>query len=307
MATTKKNTGKKAVKVRKEKVDAAFTEGVQEQESFKEWILAKLDSMFVDNIPMDAIRELPTRYMYLGGSITYIGALVCFIFFLYSGYDTARNTEFISLSETDGECYAVTRENSGIFLATDTGFWEGTEAYSAALAIYKVEFYRLDLTQEEYEVMVNRFQDSIRPVGQKALHYEAAHNIVSWITFELNDPHFLFQMTGNSVDVFDRYYLIGGIASVEGVCDPVHMSSLDGGNSLLRMEYGYTEYVVDKNCMAAVNPVHLGYNANYDHDNFRVDIDLNALVIAVAVCCECLCLEYFAIIRVLTCHCLFCA
>ena len=56
---------KKPPKIRKEKVDATFTEGVQ-QESFKEWFISKIDVMFVENIPLDAIKELPARYMYLG-------------------------------------------------------------------------------------------------------------------------------------------------------------------------------------------------------------------------------------------------
>jgi hypothetical protein len=79
--------------------------------------LAKIDGMFVDNIPMDAIKELPARYMYLGGIIAYAGAIACFVYFIYNGYDTARNTEFISLSEDDGECEPVTRQNTGIYIA----------------------------------------------------------------------------------------------------------------------------------------------------------------------------------------------
>ena len=104
-----------------------------------------------------------------------------------------------------------------------------------------------------------------------------------WITFEHSSPQYLFQMTGNTIDVFNRYYTIGGLATVEGVCDISHTSTLDGANHLLRMEFKYSEYAADFFCMKAGHPVRLGYNPNYDYDTFRIDIDLNSLVIAVAV------------------------
>lgn len=157
----------KTKKVKKVVADAAFTEGVHE-ESFKEWFFSKLEGMFVDNIPLDAIKELPPRYMYLGGMIAHLASITCFIFFIYTGFENARNTEFISLSEEDGECTAVTRQNTGQYLATDTGYWEGSEFYDPALAIYKVDYFGLDIDTEGYQSMMSGFRSTIEAVGAKA-------------------------------------------------------------------------------------------------------------------------------------------
>lgn len=134
--------------------------------------------------------------------------------------------------------------------------------------------------------MSPRYNDSVHMT--LLLFQDAGRNIMYWITFEHSSPQYLFQMTGNSIDVFNRYYTIGGLATVEGVCDITHTSTLDGANHLLRMEFSFSEYYADFFCMKAGDPVRLGYNPNYDYDTFRIDIDLNSLLIAVAVSVPCL-------------------
>ena len=216
--------------------------------------------------------------------LAYASAIACFVFFIYTGYDTARNTEFISLSENDGECSAVTRQNTGTYLATDEGYWEGDENYNTALTIYRADFFSLDVDTDEYKAIINRFRASIEELAILAETQDAARNIMYWITYELSTPQYLFQMTGNSVDVFYRYYTIAALASREGVCDIPHTSTLDGGNHLLRIEYPFTEYMAESKCTAAATPSLLGFNPDYDFDTFRVDLDLNSLLIAIAVC-----------------------
>ena len=68
--------GKEGAKVRKASVDAEFTEGVQAQ-SFLNWAAMKIDNMFVDNIPLDAIKDLPLRYMYFAGKVAAL-KICCF-------------------------------------------------------------------------------------------------------------------------------------------------------------------------------------------------------------------------------------
>lgn len=273
---------KKPVKVKKVVADAAFTEGVQE-ESFKEWFFSKLDGMFIDNIPLDAIKELPTRYMYFAGTISHIASLACFIFFIYTGYNTTRNTEFISLTDTDGECSAVTRQNTGQYLATDTGYWEGSEFFSTVIAIYKVDFFGLNIDTANYEHMIRGFRSSIEELGAKSLMQDASRNVLNWVTFEYSKPQYLFQMTGNSIDVFNRYYVVGGLATLEGNCEVEHSSSLDGANNLLKVQFHISDFHDDELCMKAVTPTLIGYNPNYDYEFFNINIDLNSLLIAIAV------------------------
>lgn len=273
---------KKQSKTKKIVADAAFTDGVQEG-SFKDWIVSKLDGMFVDNIPLEAIKDLPARYMYVGGMIAHLASIACFVFFISTGYNNARNTEFISLSKSEGECTDVTRQNTGEYLATDTGYWEGNEKFDPALAIYKVNFYSLNIDTSGYKAMISGFKDSITEIGATAKYKDASRNILNWIAYEYSSPQYQFQLTGNSEDVFSRYYTVGGLATVEGTCDVPHSSSLDGANHLLRMEFNIAAYITDSYCMKAGHPLRLGYNPFYDFYTFRIDMDLNSLVIAIAV------------------------
>lgn len=275
-----KNKRKKAKKV---VADPSFTEGVQE-ESFKEWFISKLDNMFVDSIPMDAVRELPGRYMYIAGAITHMAAIACFVYFIYTGYDNAINTSFISLSDSEGYCESVSKQNSGTFLATETGYWDGTEGYEPALTKYRVDFFGLKATADEYKSIIREFRSEIEAVGNMAKSYDAAFNLLFWITWEWSDTNYLFQMTGNAVDIFSRYYTLGAIATMEGVCEIPRTSFLDGANNVLRLEYAYDEFIADPICRESITPSSLGYDPDYNFNVFQIELDVNALLTSLAVC-----------------------
>lgn len=272
----------KQKKVKKVTADVTFTEGVQE-ESLKEWLASKLDAMFVDNIPLDAIKELPERYMYVAGLIAHAAAGACLLYFVLTGYWVATKKEFITVNSDDGICESISRENGGKYLVTDTGYWDGTDGFDPALTIYRMEFFSFAMTQDDYKSLMREFKDEIKGIAAGAAQRDAAHNLMYWMTWEMDSPNFLFELTGSSLNVFDRYYTIGYMATVEGVCDVANSATYNGANHRLRLEHSVEEFRNSSLCLSAGHPGHLGYNPNYDFGTFRIDLDINSCLIAIAV------------------------
>ena len=220
------------------------------------------------------------------GSIAHAATIACLVYFIYTGYSVAINKQFISISSEDGDCEALSRENSGSYLATDTGFWEGTDGYKASLAIYHLEYYSYATTLEEYSSLIRSFKREMKLLGETAEKRDAAYNIMNWIAWELANPNYLFQLTGSSIDVFNRYYTIGNLATIEGVCDVDGIATYNAANYRLRLEYSVSAFRNSSLCMSTAHPYNLGFNENYDYDSFRIDLDLNSCLISVAVCCS---------------------
>jgi hypothetical protein len=63
------------------KADAGFAdrEPEPEDETLKEYLTRKVDAIFIDNIPLDAIKELPRKYMYLLGFLAHSLSITCFM------------------------------------------------------------------------------------------------------------------------------------------------------------------------------------------------------------------------------------
>lgn len=194
---------KRSAKVKKVTTDAAFTEGVRE-ESFVEWIVSKFDNMFIDNLPLDTIKELPPRYMYFTGSIVHITTIACLLYFIYTGYDTATTVQFVSVNDDDGICSEISRQNSGSFLATNDGYWEGNERYAPSNAIYQLDYYSYATTMTEYRKLIRDFKAEMKDLGRRATRQDATYNIMNWITWQKADTKYRFQLTGDSIDVFNR-------------------------------------------------------------------------------------------------------
>lgn len=52
--------------------------------SFNEWIKAKVDKIFTDNIPISSIKDMGGAYMYIGGVLAYSFFFSCFVYFVWT-------------------------------------------------------------------------------------------------------------------------------------------------------------------------------------------------------------------------------
>ncbi len=83
-------------KERVKKAQTNFAASTEEVETLGHFMIRKLDDVFVKNIPLQSIRDLPVRYMYIFGALAHLLLISTFIYFTYNGYHSALKTTFVS-------------------------------------------------------------------------------------------------------------------------------------------------------------------------------------------------------------------
>ena len=118
-------------------MQAAGKDGDDEQ-SMGEYVYEQLNSMFIENIPIAAILEFPTFYLYLFGAIAEIAMLVTFAYFFQDIYQRGLTEKFVSIDSSSGACVAVTKAVTGDFTADVNGYWDGSHGYRSSLGLYEL-------------------------------------------------------------------------------------------------------------------------------------------------------------------------
>jgi hypothetical protein len=170
-------------KVKTAKVDEKFTEGVQE-ETLIQYVQSKLYRGFVDNIPLEAIRELPPAYMLVFGFLAYALSGYCFFWFIIKGFKRAMSTEFISLDDSDGECESVPKQNSGTYYGTSDGEWSGDYDFWLSRAMYTLALTNYNNNYKSYKVMMDTIHDEVIELGVRSHFMDASENLLEWMAWE---------------------------------------------------------------------------------------------------------------------------
>jgi hypothetical protein len=261
----------------------AFADPEPEQETFWGWLSNKLRSTFIENIPLDAIKELPSTFMYALGTLAYSLSITCFFYFIITGYNRQMSVHFISLSSSDGDCKPVKTLNTGSYLASSNGYWTGNDGYSSSRALYSLQLLNFKKTDEEYHEIMSSIRAELNDLGQSALTSDAGINIMRWMSWEIYSTNYIFQFTGEPTIIFDRKYMEQGLSSINGKCSLQTQNDFDPANHKIIAEYSYEEFTNEENCSKAATPSTLGYNKFYNQDNFKLEYDLYSIITCVAV------------------------
>ena len=128
-----------------------FTHENNEDESLQEFLVRTLDEAFIDNIPMDAIKDLPKFYMYLFGAFGELFSLAVFGYFLYSVYKEGIQQKFISITPSSGNCNEIPKAVSGSYTADENGNWAGSPNFDPSEGIYVIGLTDAQFTFPDYE------------------------------------------------------------------------------------------------------------------------------------------------------------
>lgn len=251
-----------------------------------EWLYMKIDDVFVENIPLDPIKQLPNHYKYFFGSIAHIFSLTILIGFLIWGYDQAINKSFISLHSSDGICNEIPLSVTGTYRADIHGVWEGSKDFQAPLAPYYLYLIDLRADTKTYHSLMSSVHQQLIQLGQAAKNQDLATNLIYWMmwSYVLPDPKStnFFLMTGHPNHVFDRLYYFGVISSAIGECNIDQTVDLMLPDII--MSYHLPSMENNFACIEAINPVKLGYVSFYQGEYLTLDLDIIAITIANAVC-----------------------
>lgn len=273
-------------KTKKNVPDKAFVESLQEPTLY-EWLISKIDEAFIENIPLDSMKELPSRYMYLFGLIAYIASLFCFLYFAYTGYIQQTTKEFITPNSNDGDCSSVLRTVDGTYYADFTGQWNGDTNFQYSNALYQLNFQHFRYSVKEYTKMMNYVGKQLDYIGETAYNRNLAENIIYWVSWQVSIPDpssaNTFQMLGSPGVIFDRQFRFGMVGNVNGECLVTRETSYDRANNLFEIKYDVNEFNSDNICKTIANIDIMGYIYLYDFNEFRLKVDVRSFVIAFAV------------------------
>mmetsp|Transcript_23089 Transcript_23089/g.33818 ORF Transcript_23089/g.33818 Transcript_23089/m.33818 type:complete len:840 (-) Transcript_23089:259-2778(-) len=256
-------------------------------ESFYDWFINKINEMFIENIPLESIKELQPQFMYIFGAVSYILSLGCFIYFCYSGYSEARTKSYIALNNDDGECTTVPKAVSGQWLASYDGLYTGDVDFQYPLAVYMLEFEDFSKNSHEYKNIMDEYKAELKKIGELALTQNLADNILYWVSWQVLDREEgevrRFQMNADPRSVFDNEYIFGQMATVNAECYvSTSTSTFDSANAVMTNRYSYNDFMATENC-SVINPEMFGYSERFHGDDFTVSLDVNTAITAIAV------------------------
>lgn len=139
----------------------------------------KLEETARDTLPQQ-LKNITKKQAYGFLFFSNATAIVIFTYFCYQSYTVQIKAVFLALDKRSGICYDVPRAITGEFLASDKGYWSGTDGFKSNEAIYRVQFSNLYVTFEEFADLFQSFNDNyIKPLGLKAKNSPSQYNLLT--------------------------------------------------------------------------------------------------------------------------------
>ena len=265
----------------------------EKKETLVDFVVRTVDDAFIDNIPMDAIKDLPKFYMYLFGSFAELFTVSVFVYFMYSVYLQGRQQKFISISINSGECSDITKSVTGTFTADINGTWNGFPDYIYSGGIYALSFAQASITLTNYQQVMSAVSQQLAVLETESLNNNLVQNLILYTSWVFNcDPSVnnycdawigqTFTFTGTAQYLFALQFVETTISNVNNDCTALSISNYDIANSLNSGSYDYSDFTSNPACNTAVNPVNLGYDSNLDGVEFYINMDVRTFVDSIA-------------------------
>jgi hypothetical protein len=259
-------------------------------ESFWEYATSRLDKMFLDYLPSDDIKAMSPEYLYPIGAFTFMCLIGIFLSLFINGYYSTVNSEFLSpLSDkmASKNCFLIPTVNTGTYLATQEGYWQGQDGFKYGLATYDLTIVSTNMTNDQYRYLMNKVYYSLQFIKDISVNYDLASNLVYWMSsvFVPTDGNSAQRLTfmGTPLVIFDRQKVVGTISSVVGNCNATSTAAFNSGNGLLTLSYDYNEYVNTPVCNQSISPTFLSYLPATDNGRFSLHLDTRSIITAVAI------------------------
>jgi hypothetical protein len=248
---------------------------------------AKLKEILIRFIPF--IGDIHPDYLFPISFVILITMTAIFCSIFITGYYEALDKQFlspISGSKPSKYCQTISAVNTGDYLATESGLWEGNAAFQYAEAAYTASVTSWEGSYEQYVVLMNEIYSSLTHFGQLATRQDLAQNLVYWMSLVFVVPYSnaqRFFLNGTPLTVLNRQNTGGTVSNVFGDCNASSTASFDQSNGLLILIYVYEEFVNNSLCNGTVNPTQLGYTPGINSKYFTIRFDVRTLVTTLAI------------------------
>lgn len=170
---------------------------------------------------------------------------------------------------------------------SDRGFWQNDGDFSYSEAKYQAEFVALEVTQAEFNTLMEDFQSDIDVMGTAAIELPFVYNLLTVMHMGLfksapgsTDVSQFFAFTALPSSVYNRKNAAASIGSSVGICSLTPRASFAPVNSFFTVTWGFTQF--NSTCGNVANPMAaLEYTAR-DGESLEVSFDLITLSSAVA-------------------------
>ncbi len=244
-------------------------------DSFTKWVYEEI----YEWVPI--VEKAPQNIrLFLGIFYLAIATLVFIILFVY-GYRQAVNTQYLSpitsFTSADTNCELIPVVNTGSYLATISGEWEGSTNFLYSKAAYSLTVTSFTASLREYDIMMNSIYESLVVIGQQASQSDLAGNLLIWMSLAFTSasidtvtassstpittattdsptlsPTSLPSMTnsvisnsnnkrlylvGNPSSTFDREFLDASLGSVYHYCNVTPTTSFDTATAMVKISF----------------------------------------------------------------------
>jgi hypothetical protein len=215
--------------------------------------------------------------------------LAAFALIFWTGYVAEITQRYLSPFQyaRGSLCDIVSISNSGTFLVSTEGYWEGSQNFSYSTAIYQLQLLNTKYTMNEYIDTVKFFQESTEYISTNiSVHVDLAMNLIYWMSYVIvyrNSDANRFHMFADPAVVFNREYVSGAFTSIIGDCSNIATAKFDKANAALSISYYIEDYEADSICSSIIEPETIGFASYINPYQFNIELDVRSFITAVAI------------------------
>jgi hypothetical protein len=228
----------------------------------------------------------------LYSALFYLG-VVCaaFAYLLTTGYKTTLNTQFLSPylgnnAPPDSNCELIPISYTGKFLATDTGYWEGSKQFSYNAATYALDVTAFSVTSTSFREDMASIYTGLKQFGAFAKSFALDGTLLFWMSMVFTNQTVSSKrvtMTGNPLVIFNRDHIDAAVSSIAGNCNVSSTASFDNSNGIISVSWTYEKFIAEPLCTKAMNPTYFGYNTLTKPKLFTLSFDIRSIVTGISV------------------------
>ena len=252
-------------------------------------ICKSTNKIFVDNIPLDLIKDLPSSQRSLCALLAYSIVFVLFVVSLYQGIEQSKRS-FISLTPDSGICRPVPKLLSGSYLMDSEGNWEGSRSFVTENATYEVVFDRFLNTGSRFEIFIDDISKEIQRWSEVMKLAVMTDQLLFWTSwqYEIEIGGYVqkFRFTGYPRQIFKAEVYHGGVASISGTCEVPNTPFFDAATGQLRISWEYNMFLTGRNCYNSLMPDIFTFPTLVrapEGQKFSIDFDIEGVITSIAV------------------------
>lgn len=250
--------------------------------------------MIERNVPFT--NDVQSDYIFLvSGSVFFLLCILFLIMFCVGYYDALRTTflspfDINNYSDTSANqyCDTVSTTNTGVYLATQNGYWENSQYFAYSNASYYISLTSYSTDFKQYSYLMNEVYNYLVNFGNIVSQTSLTYSLVYWTATMLVVPGYStqrFYLSGDPTVIFNKQHTGGVLTSINGPCydNVTSYASYDSTSGIMKLDYNYQQYIQNEQCLNITQPALLGYIPIVDGLQFSLKYDVQTILTALAV------------------------